>query len=103
MVADQVDQKRGDRQTSMVDLGPFALGTFATWNALVNLPLLRMEAGFPTTCSLMRSLQEQACQVIGMTCLEECAELATNLTVEELSAAAEVRSLVIIELQQLPV
>lgn len=83
--------------TSMVDLGPFAMGTFATWNSLVNFPVLRMSSGFPTTCSVMSSLQEQTCQVIGMTCLKE------TLTIDELSAAAEVRSAMIIELQQLPV
>ena len=89
------------RQTSISDLGPFALGSFSTWEALVRLPVLRVQSNFPVTCTVMQSLKEQATQIIGMTCLEE--ELDTYLSVDELSHAAEVRSEMIIELQRLPV
>lgn len=96
-----VRREQQGRQTSIVDLAPFALGSFSTWEALVRMPILRVQSNFPVTCTVMHSLQEQAIQIIGMTCLEE--QMDTHLSPEELRQAAEVRSLMIIELQHLPV
>lgn len=96
-----VRREQQGRQTSIVDLAPFALGSFSTWEALVRMPILRVQSNFPVTCTVMHSLQAQAIQIIGMTCLEE--QMDTYLSPEELRQAAEVRSLMIIELQHLPV
>lgn len=91
------------RSTTMVDLAPFSLGAFSTWNSLRKVRVLRLQERCPVSCTVMSSLQEQACQIIGMTCLNEVSLLAAGLTVDELSQAAEVRSMMIIELQHLPV
>ena len=98
-----IRREQAGRSTTIGDLGPFALGAFSTWNSLKAVPVLRMAEKFPVSCSVLSSLQEQACQIIGMTCLNETSMLSTRITVDELSRAAEVRSVMLIELQQLPV
>lgn len=43
----EIKKEQNDQGTNKVDLGPYALGTWATFSALLTLPVLRMETGFP--------------------------------------------------------
>ena len=52
-------------ESHMVKVAPLALATWATWFALLSLPLLRIEVDYSKTTSLMRILQERTAQVIG--------------------------------------
>ena len=71
-------------------------------NALLSIPALRVETGFPTTCALVRSLCEQTTQVIGATCLLETWDRPIHLTVQERAWAGETRDMVMAELDKLP-
>ena len=60
-----VIRQQEDTETHMVTVAPLALATWATWFALMSVPLLRMEVDYPKNCSLLRTLQERTAQVIG--------------------------------------
>ena len=49
----------------LVTVAPLALATWATWFALMSVPLLRMETDYPKNCSLMRRLHEGTAQILG--------------------------------------
>ena len=99
----EVRKEQNSEGTDRVDLGPFALGAFCCWNGLLRIPVLRIQTGFPKTCSFMDSMQEQVMQIIGFCCMGNRIGLRTILTVEERAAAAEARSEIMAELSQLPV
>ena len=67
----EIKKEQNERQSLKVNLGAFALGTSSTFLALLTLRVLRAATRFPATCSWIRSLHEQACQLIGAKCLEE--------------------------------
>ena len=85
-----------------VDLGPWSLGTWSTWDALSSIPHLRISTGFPSTTSFLHSLKLQTVQMIGACCLEERAILHQLLTVSERQVAADVRGVIIEELNAFP-
>jgi len=85
-----------------VDLGPTSLGTWSTWDALSSIPHLRISTGFPCTTNFLHSLKLQTVQMIGACCLEERAILHQTLSVSERQAAADVRGVIIEELNAFP-
>ena len=87
---------------SRVDLGPWAMGVWSTWDALDSIPHLRISTGFPSTNSFIHSLKLQTVQMIGACCLEERAILHQQLTVSERQLAADVRGVIIHELNAFP-
>ena len=87
---------------SRVDLGPWAMGVWSTWDALDSIPHLRISTGFPSTNSFIHSLKLQTVQLIGACCLEERAILHQQLTVSERQLAADVRGVIIHELNAFP-
>lgn len=99
----EIRKEQNAQGTDRVDLGPFALGAFCCWNGLMRIPVLRIQLGFPKTCSFMSSMQEQTMQIIGYCCLADDAGLRSIISVDERAAAAEAREEIMAELAQLPV
>ena len=87
---------------SRVDLGPWSMGVWSTWDALSSIPHLRISTGFPATTSFLQSLKFQTVQMIGACCLEERAILHQQLTVSERQLAADVRGVIMQELNGFP-
>lgn len=87
---------------SRVDLGPWSMGVWSTWDALSSIPHLRITTGFPATTSFLQSLKFQTVQMIGACCLEERGILHQQLTVSERQLAADVRGVIMEELNGFP-
>ena len=87
---------------SRVDLGPWSMGVWSTWDALSSIPHLRISTGFPATTSFLHSLKLQTVQMIGACCLEERGILHQQLTVSERQVASDVRGVIIEELNGFP-
>lgn len=87
---------------SRVDLGPWSMGVWSTWDALSSIPHLRISTGFPATTSFIHSLKLQTVQMIGACCLEERGILHQQLTVSERQVAADVGGVIIQELNGFP-
>lgn len=99
----EIRKEQNTQGCDRVDMGPFSVGAFSCWKALLRIPVLRIQLGFPKTCSLMHSLQEQAIQIVGCRCLADHQGLMTRLTVQERADATESRSEIMAELSGFPV
>lgn len=100
---EEIKKEQNAQGCDRVDLGPFALGAFSTWNGLYKIPALRIRVGFPKTCSFLDSLQDQVIQIIGMCCLADHPRLNARLSIDERAQATEARSEIMEELANLPV
>ncbi len=98
----EVRKEQIERQCHRVHLPLCAMAAWGTWNSLMSLPQLRLEVGFPGTCHLMRSLQEQTAQLLGITCMGEALSPHLSLTIQDRAYATEDRVVVLAELEQLP-
>ena len=98
----QVAINQQEEPSQRSDLPPFALATWSSFMALLTVPHLRVESGFPMTLAWLRSMQEQTTQLVGMTCLHEQLSTSASLTTDERCWAASGRSAVIGELGQFP-
>ncbi len=88
-------------QSPRSDLAPFTVATFSSLLQLELIPHLRMQSRFPALMAWARSMTEQACQLNGATCLQEPLSSTPCLTTDERSWAAECRSTIVEELQDM--
>ena len=97
-----VRQEQQERNCQRVHLPLFAMGAWGIWQAILTFQLLRLETGFPVFSHVMRSLQEQTAQLIGITCLGEALAPYLGLSVQDRADAAAQRELVQQELDDMP-
>ena len=97
-----VRAEQQERNCQRVHLPLFAMGAWGIWQALLTFHQLRLEVGFPVLSHVMRSLQEQTAQLIGLTCLGEPLAPYLGLSVQDRADATAQRELVQQELDDLP-
>ena len=97
-----VRQEQQERNCHRVHLPLFAMGAWGIWQAILTFQQLRLETGFPVFSHVMRSLQEQTAQLIGITCLGESLAPFLGLSVQDRADATVQRDLVKTELDEMP-
>ena len=97
-----VRQEQQERNCQRVHLPLFAMGAWGIWQAILTFQQLRLESGFPVLSHVMRSLQEQTAQLIGLTCMGESLAPFLGLSVQDRADASAQRDLVKQELDDIP-
>ena len=97
-----VRQEQQAKNCHRVHLPLFAMGAWGIWQSILTFQQLRLESGFPVFSHVMRSLQEQTAQMIGITCLGESLAPFLGLSVQDRADATAERDLVKQELDDMP-
>ena len=97
-----VREEQQQKNCHRVHLPLFAMGAWGIWQAILTFQVLRLESGFPVFSHVMRSLQEQTAQMIGITCLGETLAPYLGLSVQDRADATAERELVTQELDDIP-